>query len=119
MQLSQTTLHPRPPRPRKPLRTIEATISASHAVSEIIAYIAIRDDLLAEAEKIRSLAKIDSLAVANDFVMTCLKPARHPYEAQSLPEAEASRQRDRCHEVKSRIAELRRHITAKTDRPLS
>lgn len=87
-------------------RTGSQLAGSAEAIAEINAYIAIRDDLLAEAEQIRTRAKIDSLAVANDFVEKCLKPARPPYEKQCLSEAEAVRERTRCEAVKSRIAEL-------------
>lgn len=80
---------------------------SSHAAEEINAYIAIRDGLMAEAEKSRSHAKLDRVIVANDFVETCLKPARAPYKAQYLREADAARERKRCHTVKARVAELR------------
>lgn len=82
-------------------------IASQEAVEEINAYIAIRDNLLAEAEELRTRAKIDSLCVANDYVATCLRPARSPYEAQCLPAADAARERQRCEAVKFRIAKLR------------
>jgi hypothetical protein len=77
------------------------------AISEIRAFIAIRDNLLAEAEKSRAKAKLDSVGVANEFVNSCLKPARPPYQTQCLPEPEAVRERKRCEAVRTRIAELR------------
>lgn len=78
-----------------------------YAVEEINAYIAIRDELLSEAEKLRTGAKIDSVLIANNFVAGCLKPGRSPYEAQCLPEVEARRERERCEVVTHRVAELR------------
>jgi hypothetical protein len=78
-----------------------------YVVEEINAYIAIRDELLAEAEQMRTRAKLDSVIIANDFVAGCVRPPRKPYEAQSLPEPDAIRERRRCVEVKNRIAELR------------
>jgi hypothetical protein len=80
-------------------------------VAEINAYIAIRNDLLAEAERMKTHAKLDSAAVANDFVQNCLKPARPPYEWQCLPEADSALERKRCEAVERRIAELRRQTT--------
>ena len=80
---------------------------ATYAVAEIHAYIAIRDSLLAEAEELRTRAKLDSLFVANDYVERCLKPVRLPYVAQCLPEADAVRERQRCQAIKERIAQLR------------
>lgn len=76
------------------------------AAAEINAYIAIRDELLAEAEELRTRAKLESASVANDFVQNCLRPARHPYAAQYLPESDAARQRKRCDTVRTRIAKL-------------
>lgn len=103
--------------PKKHPRTAAKAISTSskEAVAEINAYIAIRDDLLAEAEQVRTRAKIDSLSVANDFVVTCLKPARPPYEAQCLSAADAARERERCESVKARIAELSSQIAAQSN----
>jgi hypothetical protein len=81
------------------------------AVEEINAYIAIRDSLLAEAEELRTRAKLDSVCVATEYVGTWLKPARPPYEAQCLPEADAVRERKRCDAVKARISKLRAKIS--------
>ena len=81
--------------------------NAVYAIEEINAYIAIRDELLAEAEEMRTRAKLDSVMIANDFVAGCLKPARAPYQAQSLPEADALRERKRCIAVNNRVSELR------------
>jgi hypothetical protein len=86
-------------------------IGSLNVIAEIKAYIAIRDGLLTEAEQLKTRAKIDSLAVANDFVQSCLKAARLPYESQCLPEADALRERKRCEAVRSRIAELRTETT--------
>lgn len=61
----------------------------------------------------RTRAKIDSANVANNFVITCLKPARPPYEAQCLPKAEALREAKRCQEIKARLARLGAGITAR------
>jgi hypothetical protein len=85
---------------------------SKYAIGEINAYIAIRDELLMEAEELRTRAKLDSVIVANDFVATCLKPARPPYQAQFLPETAAVRERARCQAVKNRVAELRARTLA-------
>ena len=77
------------------------------ALEEINAYIATRDGLLAQAEKVPSLEAIHSVAVANDVVQTCLRPARRVYAAQHLPEADAARELRRCQNVTKRIVELR------------
>ena len=87
--------------------------SSKHVIDEINAYIAIRDELLAEAEQIMTRAKIDSVTVANDFVATCLKPARPPYQAQCLAETDAVRESKRCETVKARIRELIALVAAK------
>ncbi len=84
-----------------------ARTASPEAIAEITAYIAIRDDLLREAEQLRTSAKLDSATVANDFVVQYLRPARSPYEAQSLPEQDAARERSRCEFVSGRIAQLR------------
>ena len=95
------------PRKSKPIKWIDAF----NLVAEIRAYIAIRDDLLAEAEQLKTRAKLDSVTVTNDFVQSCLKPARPPYQSQCLPEANAVRERKRCEAVRRRIAELRTETT--------
>lgn len=77
------------------------------AFAEIGAYISIRDRLLADAEETRSEAKLDRAAGANEFLLLCLKPARSPYQAQSLAERDAAPERQRCEAVKVRIERLR------------
>jgi hypothetical protein len=98
---------------KKHTRPLAKPASSQHVVDEINAYIAIRDELLAEAEQIMTPAKIDSVTVANDFVATCLKPAHPPYHAQCLPETDAVRERRRCETVKARIQELIALVAAK------
>jgi hypothetical protein len=83
---------------------------SKYVVAEIKAYIAIRDGLMVEAEQIRTHAKLDSVIAANDFVETCLKPARPAYKAQHLREADAILERKRCQAVKARVAELRANL---------
>lgn len=92
--------------------TLTSAFGSAYSIAEINAYIAIRDQLLAEAEKQGTTAKLASTALANDFVEGCLKPARSPYEAQCLPEAEAIRERKRCEAVRARLAQLRRDVVA-------
>ena len=77
------------------------------AVAEINTYIAIRDDLLAEAEDTPISAKLKSVAIANDLVEVCLRAPRPTYQAQHLPETDAIRERERCEDVKQRIGALR------------
>ena len=95
------------PESRRLATTLSPTFGSAYSVAEINAYIAIRDQLLAEAEELHSSTKLASTALANDFVEGCLKPARSPYEAQFLPESDAVRERKRCEVVRERIAELR------------
>ena len=75
-------------------------------IEEINTFIAIRDYLLTAAEASKTQEQINRASLANEVVETCLRPARHPYEAQSLPEADAIRERKRCLAAKSRIAKL-------------
>ena len=84
---------------------------SAYSIAEINAYIAIRDQLLDEAEKLHSSTKLASTQLANDFVEGCLKPARSPYEAQCLPEPDAIRERQRCEAVRERLTELRKSAT--------
>lgn len=95
------------PQPRSVSPTSAAAATPRYAHDEINAYIAIRDGLLLEAEETVTRAKLDSAAVANDFVEKCLMPARSPYQAQCLPEAHALRERKRCDAARARIARLR------------
>jgi hypothetical protein len=80
--------------------------SSRYAAEAINAYIAIRDQLLTEVEKVASPEKLNRLAIANDLVLACLKPARHPYEGQCLPESDAARERGRCEAVRSTVSKL-------------
>ena len=81
--------------------------SSEYAIAEISAYIAIRDNLLAEAEKTPTSRLLKRAEIANDFVETCLKAPRSPYDAQYLPEQDAARERTSCAAAKIRIAKLR------------
>jgi hypothetical protein len=94
---------------KRELRAQNLTLEfgSAYSVAEINAYIAIRDQLLDEAEKLHSTTKLASTSLANDFVEGCLKPASAPYDTQCLPEKEAARERKRCEAVRIRIAELR------------
>ncbi len=84
--------------------------SSQYAIDEINAYIAVRDGLLDDAEKVATPAKLERLALANEFVESCLKPARPPYQAQCLQETDAVRERKRCDAVKIRIEKLREQL---------
>ena len=87
--------------------TISSAFGSAYSAAEINAYIAIRDQLLAEAEELRTATKLASTGLANDFVQGCLQPARSPYQAQCLPEDDAIRERKRCEVVRDRLAQLR------------
>jgi hypothetical protein len=95
------------PESRRSTTTLSPTFGSAYSITEINAYIAIRDQLLAEAEEVRTKAKLSSAALANDFVLGCLQPVRSPYEAQCLPETDAVPERQRCEAVRDRIAQLR------------
>src|SRR5438445_1797270 len=95
------------PESRRLATTLSPTFGSAYSVAEINAYIAIRDQLLAEAEELRTAAKLASTGLANDFVQGCLQPVRSPYEAQCLPETDAVRERKRCEAIRDRIAQLR------------
>ena len=92
--------------------------SSNEAIEEINAYIAIRDIYLTEAEEVTTQGRLHRASVANDLVATYVKPARSPYEAQHLPEADAVRERKRCEEVRARIEELA-HSVVDTSEPAS
>ena len=79
----------------------------SSATTEIEAYLAARDVFLREAEAKASETNLRRAEVANDFAEDCLQPARAPFQAQTLPAAKAAWERQRCHAIKRRLAELR------------
>jgi hypothetical protein len=95
----------RPPAKHATSKVTEPRSSAC-IIEEINTFIAIRDYLLTAAEASKTQQQINRASLANEVVETCLRPARHPYEAQSLPEADAIRERKRCLAAKSRIAKL-------------
>jgi hypothetical protein len=95
------------PESRRVATTLSPTFGSAYSVAEINAYIAIRDQLLAEAEELQTRTKLASTALANDFVQGCLQLARAPYEAQCLPGTDAARERRRCEAVRDQIAQLR------------
>ena len=90
----------------------------SSATEEIYAYLALRDRALTEAEEAMTPLAFQRATTANDFAINCLRPARSPYQAQSLPEPEAVRERQRCQTVKMRIAKLRARAAAPAPREL-
>jgi hypothetical protein len=84
--------------------------NSEYVIGEINAFIAIRDELLAEVEEVKTEYKLYSLIVANNFVETCLTPARSPYDMQVLPEADALRERERCEEIKRRVQDMKNQL---------
>lgn len=79
----------------------------THATAEIGAYIEIRDRALANAERTPSEAMLTRVETANAFVLSCLKVARSPYQAQYLEETDAARERKRCEAVTLHVECLR------------
>lgn len=94
------------PRAKTSKAASQMQVGSDYAVEEINAYIAIRDELLREAETTRSRTNLDTVNVANNFIAGCLTPARGPYANQCLPEKDAVRERQRCASVKERLTEL-------------
>lgn len=96
-----------------PARTRGASLgNASYgATDEINAYIAIRDRSLADAERVPTRGTVDRALLANEFVESCLRPVRSPYQAQALSEAHAADQRSRCAAAKARLAQLSARLT--------
>ena len=107
MPLAIDSILPAAKRESRTAPRISSAFGSVYSIAEINAYIAIRDQLLAEAEEQRTREKIASTALANEFVEGCLKPARSPYEGQCLPETDATRERKRCEIVRDRIKQLR------------
>jgi hypothetical protein len=88
-------------------RRSDASASQSNpAHDEILACLATRDLLLSEAEKHTTETNIRRASAALATAIDCLRPARSPYEAQSLPESQAAAERQRCQKVQRRLAEL-------------
>jgi len=92
---------------QKTMQKSPAPPATGTASSEIHAYLAARDLLLREAEADTTESHLSRAWAANELAESWLRPARSPYEAQSLPEAEAVRERLRCNAVKVRLAQLR------------
>jgi hypothetical protein len=108
MPLAIDSILPAATREARLAPAISGVFGSVYSSAEINAYIAIRDQLLAEAEEQHTMAKLASTTLANDFVQGCLQPARSPYEAQCLAETDAARERARCQVVRERIEQLRR-----------
>ena len=93
--------------PESALPAVPASPDTSEAAIEIYAYIAARNLLLRELEENPTETNLRRATTANAFAENCLRPAQPPYEAQSLPDAEAVRERQHCNAVKLRLAVLR------------
>lgn len=99
------------------ITVVNKPTGANDPVAEINAFIAIREELLAEAEEVPTFAKLDSVSVANDFIETCLQQTQPAYKSQQLDPADGARERQRCCEVKARIVELRARAGTGTRAP--
>jgi hypothetical protein len=102
LPLHQPTMNSQKNMPQSP-----AAPAAEWASVEIHSYLAARDLLLRETDANPTESNLRRTSAANEFAESCLRPARSPYQAQALPEAEAARERLRCHVVKMRLAHLR------------
>ncbi len=87
--------------------------AADCALVEIHSYLAARDLLLREAEAKPTEQNLRRALAANEIAENYLRPARSPYQTQSLSETEAVEERRRCQAVKQRLAELRERATPK------
>jgi hypothetical protein len=105
MPLTVTSSKNRSNAKSKPARPNQPHCS-DYVIGEINAFIAIRDELLVEAEEAKTKTKLESLIMANNFVESCLIPAQSPYEMQFLPEPDAVRERKRCQKIKQRATSL-------------
>ena len=92
--------------------SVALQFGSREADAEIHAYIAARDTVVAEAERKPTAVTLNRAFLANELVGSCLKQSRAPYHAQSLPEAEAARQRQRCETLAKRIVQLRARAAA-------
>jgi hypothetical protein len=106
----QATLTSRRPRPKTSVQPAPKADTPDPVAEEIFSFIAVRDVLLAEAEEQPTETSLHRVWMANEFVERCLEPARPPYQAQSLPAAEANFERRRCKTVRVRLAALRSRI---------
>lgn len=104
LPLQQTAMNPTKTASKSP-----ATLSADCASVEIHSFLAARDLLFREADANTTYSNLRRACAANEFAESCLRPARSPYQAQSLPEEEAAGERLRCNAVKMRLAQLRVH----------
>jgi len=83
-----------------------AQVWSEKARDEIQAYAVIRDLLVSDAEVTTSVENLGRATIANEFVESCLRPPRSPWQAEYLEPREAARERERCCAAKMRIAAL-------------
>lgn len=83
-----------------------AQVGSEKVRNEVQAYAVIRDLLVSEAEDNTSVKSLSRAAMANEFVESCLRPPRSPWQAEYLEPGEAARERERCDAAKMRIAAL-------------
>ncbi len=95
---------------RRPEFPSPTKIGSKEARDEIQAYVAIRDLLLSDAEVTTTVESLRRATIANEFVETCLRPPRSPYEAQSLEQRQSARELERCCAAKMRIATLQQKL---------
>ena len=88
-----------------------AQIGSKEARDEIQAYAAIRNLLLSDAEVTASAESLRRAAIANEFVESCLRPPRSPWQAEYLEPREAACERQRCCAAKMRIAALQQKFS--------
>ena len=96
--------------PRQPEFPSLTKVGSKEARDEIQAYVAIRDLLLSDAEVTTTAESLRRATIANEFVETCLRAPRSPYEAQSLEQRQAARELERCCAAKMRIATLQQKL---------
>lgn len=92
---------------QKTVRKPPAAPAFDTASVEIHSFLAARDLLFREAEANPTEPNLRRAGAANEFAENCLRPARSPYQAQALPEAEAARERLRCNAARVRLFQLR------------
>ncbi len=88
-----------------------AQVGSEKARDEIQAYAVIRDLLVSDAEVTTSVESLRRAAIANDFVESCLRLPRSPWQAEYLEPREAARERERCCAAKMRIAALQQRFS--------
>jgi hypothetical protein len=95
---------------QKPVTAVTRQNASRYAIDEINAYVAVRDELLEEAEQNPTGVGIERLILANNFVANCMRPTRHPYVTQYLPDVDAVRELKQCHAVDAQIAKMRARL---------